>query len=244
MRRTRMVIALAMGLCALGVLAAPALAVKEKPVFGKFHASVAGSAKGIGEAGEMTLGPYKFEECEKELHSTGSVVMGESETFFQEVKFSHCETVRSAGGGLQEPVFASFNLGMEFHSNGSLKLGPNTVTFAAGDSACEVNIPAQWVPAIAETKGEEKTFEDASYSTEKEKLEGSQEKKFGEFRERLDLEWELKGITTTVKLTPTCTYKGSHLNSAGEAEFNGGKMEGELEEVTLTGGNLSFVPAI
>jgi len=82
-----------------------------------------------------------------------------------------------------------------------------------------------------------------SSNTEREKLEGNLEKKFGEFRERLDLDWELKGITTTVKLTPTCVYEGSHLNGAGEAEFNGGKMEGELEEVTPQTGNLSFVPA-
>jgi hypothetical protein len=243
MRRTTMMLALAVGVLTWGVLASPALAAKEVPVFGKFHASVAGTAKGIGEAGEMTLGPYKFEECEKELHSNGTVVLGESETFFQEVKFSKCLATRNAGGGLKESVFASFTLGMEFHSNGSLKFGPTSVTFGASDSTCEVTIPAQWVPAVAETKGEEKSFEDASYSTEKEKLEGGQEKKFGEFRERLDLEWEIKGITTTVKLTPTCAYEGAHLNAAGEAEFSGGKMEGELEEVTLQAGNLSFVPA-
>jgi hypothetical protein len=244
MRGKRMMVALALGVCLLGLTASSALAAKEKPVFGKFHASVAGTAKGIGEAGEMALGPYKFEECEKELHSTGSVTMGESETFFQEVKFSHCETVRSAGGGLQEPIFANFTLGMEFHSNGSLKFGPSAVTFSAGNSMCEVTIPAQWVPALAETKGEERSFESTSFSTEQEKLEGSQAKKFGEFRERLDIEWELKGIVTTVKLTPSCVYNGSHINAAGEAEFSNGKMEGELEEVTLAGGNVSFVPAI
>lgn len=243
MRRTTMVLAVAVCALTLGVLAAPALAAKEKPVFGKFRATAAGSVKGIGEADEMVLGPYKFEECEKELHSTGTVVMGESETFFQEVKFSKCLAMRNVGGGLKEPVYASFTLGMEFHSNGSLKLGPTSVTFGASDSSCEVTIPSQWVPSTAETKGELKSFEDASYSTEREKLEGNPEKKFGEFRERLDLDWELKGITTTVKLTPTCAYEGSHLNGAGEAEFNGGKMEGELEEVTLQTGNLSFVPA-
>lgn len=241
MRQTRMVLALAMGVLTCGVLAAPALAVKEKPVFGKFRASVAGTASGKGEASEMVLGPYKFEECEKELRSTGTVVLGESETFFQEVKFSKCVATRNAGGGLKEAVFASFKLGMEFHSNGSLKLGPTSVTFGASDSTCEVTVPSQWVPAAAETKGEDKAYEDASYSTEQEKLEGGQEKKFGEFRERLHIGWELKGISTTVKLTPTCKYEGAHLNAAGEAEFSGGKMEGELEEVTLQAGNLSFV---
>ena len=244
MRRTTMVLAVAIGVLTWGVLASPALAVKEKPVFGKFRASVAGTAKGHGEADEMVLGPYKFEECEKELHSNGMVALGESETFFQEVKFSKCIATRNAGAGLRESVFASFTLGMEFHSNGSLKLGPTSVTFGASNSTCEVTIPAQWVPAAAETKGEDKSFEAASYATEEEKLEGGAEKKFGEFRDRLDIDWELKGINTTVKLTPTCGYEGTHLNAAGEAEFSGGKMEGELEEVTLQAGNVSFIPAV
>jgi hypothetical protein len=241
MRRTKMMVALVVSVCGLSLVASPALAAKEKPVFGKFKATASGTAKGIGEADEMVLGPYKFSECEKELRSTGSVTMGESETFFQEVKFSKCLATRAAGGGIEEGVYASFSLGMEFHSNGSLKIGPSAVTFGASDSTCEVTIPPQWVPSVAETKPE-RTFEDATYTTEQEKLEGGQEKKFGEFRERLDLEWELKGITTTIKLTPTCSYSGTHLNTAGEAEFTNGRMEGELEEVTLQGGNLSFLP--
>src|SRR5207248_2735848 len=123
--------------------------------------------------------------------------------------------------------------------NGALKLGPSAVTFRASDSTCEVTIPAQWVPGIAETeKGSEKLFEGIGYTTEKEKLEGAQAKKFGEFRERLDIEWEITGINTTVKLGPECKYHGAHLNSAGEAEYPNGKMEGELEEITLQGGNL------
>lgn len=241
MRRTRMAVAFVAGALALGVLASPALA-KEKPVFGKFKASVPGTVKGIGEAGEMTLGPYHFEECEKELKSQGSVMMGESETFFQEVKFSHCEATRPGGGGLEETVQASFTLGMEFHSNGALKLGPSPVTLQASGATCEITIPAQWVPASAETeKGQEHLFEGIEYETEKEKLEGGPAKKFGEFRERLDIFWEIKGVHATVKLTPECKYGGSHLNEAGEAEFSNGKMEGELEEVTLQSGNLSFV---
>ena len=242
MRRMTMAVTLVAGVLALGLLASPAMA-KTKPVFEKFKASVAGTAKGIGEAGEMTLGPYHFEECERELHSNGMVTMGEQETFFQEVKFSHCETSRTLQGGLEETMVASFTLGMEFHSNGSFKLGPSAVTFKATDSTCEVTIPAQWVPAAAETeKGAEHLFEDAEYSTEKEKLEGAQEKKFGEFRERLDIEWEVTGINTTVKLGPECKYHGAHLNGAGEAEYTNGKMEGELEEITLGGGNLNFSP--
>jgi hypothetical protein len=243
MGRIRMAVAVVIGVLSLGVIAAPALALKTKPVFGKFRASATGLVKGKGTAGEMVIGPYKFTECEKELRPTGGVIAGESETFSQEVKFSHCVADRPIGGGLEEPVLASFTLGMEFHSNGSLKFGPSSVTFAATDSMCEVTIPSQWVPASAETKGEDRSFEQVSFGTETEQLEGAQMKKFGAFRERLDIEWELKGVTATVKLTPTCKYKGSHINAAGEAEFGGGRMEGELEEVTLENGNLGFVPA-
>jgi hypothetical protein len=241
MRRTRMAVAFVAGALALGVLASPALA-KEKPVFGKFKATVPGTVRGIGEAEEMTLGPYHFEGCEKELRSQGSVTLGESETFFQEVKFAHCEATRPGGGGLEESVQASFTLGMEFHSNGSLKFGPSAVTFQASGATCEITIPPQWVPASAETeKGQEHLFEGIEYGTEKERTEGGAIKKFGEFRERLDIFWELKGINSTVKLTPECKYEGSHINAAGEAEFSNGKMEGELEEITLQNGNLAFV---
>ncbi len=241
MRRSMIIAALASAL-AIGVLASPALALKEKPVFGKFKATAAGAVKGHGESGEMQLGPYKFEECEKELKSTGSVTMGESETFFQEISFSHCIGTKQLSGGLEELETTSFKLGLEFHSNGALVIGPNAVTFGVKGSSCEITIPSQSVP-VGFVKHPEKPYEVAAYSTETEKLEGGLEKKFGEFRERLDIEWELKNIKTTVKLTPKCMYSGSHLNTAGEAEYSGGKMAGELEEVTLKTGNLSFVPA-
>jgi hypothetical protein len=244
MRRITMVAALAMGVWAMGVFASPALALKTKPEFGKFHATAAGPVKGIGEAGEMVLGPYKFSECEKELKSNGTVAFGPTETFFQEVKFSHCIASRSAPGALEELTFANFTLGMEFNSNGSLQLGPASVTFGASNSTCEVTIPAQWVPASAATKGAEKSFEQVAYETETEELEGGQLKKFGPLRERLDIEWELKGVKSTVKLTPTCKAKeGARINAGGEVEFSNGRMEGELEEVTDEAGNLSFTPA-
>ncbi len=99
---------------------------------------------------------------------------------------------------------------MQFNSNGSLKLGPSAVTFGPTESACEVTIPAAVrARGRRNERAETRTFEEASYSTEKEKLEGGPAKKFGEFRERLDVEWEAKGITTTVKLTPTCKYRAA-----------------------------------
>ena len=250
MRMIRMMVGLAAAVCALGVLSSPALALKEPAVFGKFKAStpagpLSGPVHGIGEAGEMTLGPYKFEECEQELRAKGNATGGETETLPLEVKFKKCVTDRSLGGGLKEPVLVSFTLNMEFHSNNSVKLGPSTVTLKATKSSCEVTIPPQWVPAGAETKGDFHEFEAVSYKTEKEKQTGPGIKKFGEFRERLAIEWELKGIEARAKVTPNCLYEGGKENPVThEVEYNSGKMEGELEELTLKGGNLGFVPKI
>lgn len=243
MRRIRMTIGLG-AVCALGVFSAPAMALKEPAVFGKFKSSVSGAVKtSFGEAGEMDLGPYKFEECEKELHAKGNATAGESETLPLEVKFKKCATTRSLGGGLKETVFVSFTLNMEFHSNNSVKLGPSSVALKASKSSCEVTIPPQWIPAGAESKGDFHEFEAVSYSTEKEKLSGAAMKKFGEFRERLAIEWELKGIEARAKVTPECQYEGGKENPVThEVEYNSGKMEGELEELTLKGGNIAFIP--
>ena len=167
MRMIRMMVGLAAAVCALGVLSSPALALKEPAVFGKFKATLSGPVHGIGEAGEMVLGPYKFEECEKELHAKGNATAGESETLPLEVKFNKCVTDRSLGGGLKEPVLVSFTLNMEFHSNNSVKLGPSTVTLKATKSSCEVTIPPQWIPAGAETKGDFHEFEAVSYRPKK-----------------------------------------------------------------------------
>ena len=243
MRRIRMMVSLAVAACALMVLSAPAMALKKPAVFGKFKASVSGPVKGIGEEEETVLGPYKFEECEKELKAKGMATAGESETLPLEVKFKKCVTSRSVGT-LKEKVLVSFTLNMEFHSNNSVKLGPATVTLKASKSACEVTIPPQWIPAGAETKGDFHEFEAVSYTTEKEKQTSKGGiKKFGEFRERLEIEWELKGIDVNAKVTPDCKYEGGKENpETHEVEFSNGRMEGFVEEITLKGGNLSFVP--
>ncbi len=258
MRSVRMILGLVVVVCAFGALTAPAFAkVKEPKEFGKFVASTSGSTKGIGEASEMTIGPYKFPNgCEQELKSKGNVVAGESESFFQEVKFKDCVAKRKLGGGIEEPVAVSFTLGMEFHSagfvetggGGSVEISKSTIKFKGKKSYCEVKIPSQRIPGAAE-KNPEKEFEAFSYSTEKEKqtTKGGI-KKFGEFRERLDIEWEYKGMEATVPITSTCEYKngeeGGKFNpETNEVDFGNGKGEGELEEITLKAGNLKFVPA-
>jgi hypothetical protein len=252
-----MIVGLVVAVCAFGALTSPALAKVKEPVeLGKFKASVAGKVKGVGSAGEMKIGPYSFPEgCKKELKAKGETAAGESDTVALEVKFADCVAKRKLGGGIEEPVSVHFNIGLEFHSNGFLETGEDAgvqithtaVKFKGKKSFCEVEIPAQDVPTTAEKKPEAE-FEAVGYHTEKEKLFSKGAiKKYGEFRERLEIEWELKGIDANVQITPTCEYKngseeGKFNPETGKAEFGSGKMEGELEELTLKGGNLSFVP--
>jgi hypothetical protein len=264
MRSFRMIIGLVVAVCALGALTAPAFAkTKEPKVFGKFVATNTGGTKGHGEAGEMKLGPYIFPNgCTKELKSNGSVVAGESETIAQQIKFRGCIAKRKLGkGGIEESFPVKFTLSMEFHSNGFIETGDGaevhinaaTVNLKAAKSYCTANIPAQTIPGKA-VKKPEGEFEAASYETEEEVLEKKgQIKKFGPIRDRLDIEWELKKIHVNVPITPRCEFKNSegeepesekYNEVTKEFEFTNGKMEGELEEITLGDGNLSFVPAI
>jgi hypothetical protein len=261
MRSVRMILGLVAAVCAFGVLTSPALAekkIKEPVELGKFKATVSGNVKGIGEAGEMHIGPYSFPNgCSKELKAKGMVEAGESTTIALGVKFAKCVAKRKLGGGIEEPVTVHFTLGMEFHSNGFVEFGESnggvkiskaSVSFKGSKSNCVVEIPAQTVPTSAE-KNPEKEFEAVSYGTEKEKLfSKGQIEKFGEFRERLFIEWELKAIDANVKITPKCEYKkgeeGKFNPETGDVEFDAGKMEGELEEITLKNGNLSFIPKV
>jgi hypothetical protein len=243
MTRGRIAVGLVAALCAFAALSSTSFA--EPPVFGKFKASTSNTVKGIGEEGEMVIGPYKFPKgCEKELKAKGSVEAGEHEVITMNVKFPECIALRDLGQGLEEAVKIKFTMPIEFHSAGFIVIGPTS--FKASHSQCEIKIPKQFVPASAEKSGEKHEFEKTSYSTEKEKqtTKGGI-KKFGEFRERLFIEWEeLKGIDATAPITPVCQYTGNHENKeTKEAEFLNGKMEeGELEEVTLKEGNLSFIP--
>ncbi len=265
------VLGCAVAALALGALASPAFAVKEKLVFGKFVASTTGSDKGHGEVGEMKLGPYIFTGknngkgshgpiCEKELKSTGEVMAGEHEELEQNIKFSKCIATRKAGSA-EEAVSFHFTLGVEFHSNHSATLGegaseavilPSSIIVKGKKSECTLVIPGQTVPVAAE-RNPEKEFEVASYETEKESTAGERgkEMKFGPFHERLDIEMEFKKIKTELKIEPEkgCTdeklEEGSKFNPEKDTvEFTNGILEAELEEVTLKNGNLSFVPAM
>ncbi len=275
MRSVRtIVVGTAAAVCALGILSAPAFAVKAPLVFGKFVASAPGGVKGHGEVSEMRLGPYVFTGknegdgqgfgpvCENELKSKGNIeAAGESETFFENVKFSKCYATRKAGTS-EEAVAFHFELGMEFHSNHATELGegdesevritrPSTVKVRGSKSSCEILIPAQTIPIAAE-KNPDKEFEATSYETEEEPVVGkSQEMKFGPVRKRLDIEMEFKKILTIEQLNPAkgCTNErleaGASYNPVNDTvEYHNGVLEAELEEITLKTGNISFEPAI
>jgi hypothetical protein len=246
-----------------------AKAPAEKHVFGKFVASTSGSTSGVGTVSKLQLGPYKFtgEQIENEageiefgplcksVKATGEAFEGESENLLQIITFSKCVTYRAAGNaaeGLKERVIATFKLGIEFHSNHSATFGEGeiesaeikkgTVTFKGSHSTCKIEIPAQPVPVKSGTpKGEESEFESAMYATEEESLEGKKasEKKFGPFRDRLNIETEFKKVKTVVPLTPGCTTK----KGGEEKKFGDGVVDLAFEDITLKNGNLSFVPA-
>jgi len=240
MRRVRLILGLAVAVCAFSVLAAPAFAA-EPVIFGKFIASITGKTvseaepgivKGHGEVSELKLGPYKF-TCEKELKSKGKITSESSDTFFQEVRFTKCTSSRKLEEGLGEEVHASFTLGLEFHSNGSAELGEgesevkilanSPVAVKASKSSCVVWIPAQTIPIQAEKKPE-KEYEAAGYFTEVEKVEGKGLlKKFPDgVREKLDISMEFKKIETLEKPPPVggCTYSKVEEPEGSQGKYN------------------------
>jgi hypothetical protein len=203
----------------------------------------------LNGSGEPEFGPI----CSP-LKAKGAVEAGESESLTQKIAFAHCVAYRSAGTGaegLKERVTAHFKLGLEFHSNHSATTGEveesevtlipeSTVTFTGSHSTCTVEIPSQSVPIKAE-KDPEEEFEAALYETEEESTEGSKtlEKKFGPEHDRLNVETEFSHVKTDVPLGNKCeTKKGGE-----EHKYTNGVIDLELEDITLKGGNLSFVPA-
>jgi hypothetical protein len=252
MSKSKTALGLAVAVCAFGVVAAPALA------FGKFYASTTGTTKGTGEAETLKVGPYKI-TCEKPIKAKGQVTStAPAESFFTEVKFEGCETVVKPAGnsGIEELKKVGLKLGMEFLSNYSAKVGEgeseavirpaSEVTFKAHGGKCTVVIPEQRLP-LKQTEGTE--YEAAVPETVD--LAGPFEEgtrqfeKYGEFRTGLSFEINLKKIRSYVTPNDKCRYKeesqeGKFNPETGNVEFNGGRFEGDLEEIALHGGDLSF----
>lgn len=256
MRKTGIALAFAVAACASGVVAAPALA------FGTFRASIKGQtletepgmAKGRGEITKLRLGPYNI-ECPKGFLAHSMVNQEASESFFTEVSFKTCTSVSRPvdGSGIEEIKSIRFNLGMEFLSNYSAKVGEgesearivkgSSVEFKDGAGKCVVVIPEQPLP-LKQKAGVE--YEAAVPETNEELLEHRAAiEKYGEYRKRLSFALDLRKIKSKLKPNAKCRYKegseeGKFNPETGYVEFTGGIIEGTLPEVTLKNGNLWF----
>jgi hypothetical protein len=261
--------------CAFGVLAAPALAKKQKApaVFGKFTANIPGSpgaitpatpvtANGIGEVTEIDLagGALTITECRKELKSTGKVEEERSETFFQNITFSHCyaQIKLEKSGFIGRQKVPTFKLGLEFHSNHSAVLGegnetetrvttPSNISIKVGKFPCTVIIPSQTLPGKAERQPELE-YEAATYETE---YAPAPVKKFPSgFQEKLDIEMEFNKVQSyLVPNPPGCEAEpGTSVDEEegspykGDTHYDKGHIDLELEEITIKHGNLGFEP--
>jgi hypothetical protein len=158
MRRLRVVLGLAVAVCAFGALTAPAFAKKEKLVFGKFSASVVGKTlseadsaavvenkEDEAELSGLVIGPYKFgvvtqgkanyeEPCEKAPKVTGKVFEEHSSSLLTEVSFRKCVS-SNPGGGIVPWKASSFKLAIRFQANESAEIGNTEGGFHIVDDA-------------------------------------------------------------------------------------------------------------
>jgi hypothetical protein len=146
MRRVRVVLGLAVAVCAFGALSAPAFA-KEKLVFGNFEASVFGrtitptdpapiivNKEDEPEVTGLQLGIFKFgvlnsekkpeyeEPCEKAPKVNGSIENEVGSSLYLEVHFKSCVT-SSVKDGTVSGKKTSFKLAFRFKSNESAEIG-------------------------------------------------------------------------------------------------------------------------
>jgi hypothetical protein len=149
MRRVRIVLGLAVAVCAFGALSVPAFAKgKEKLVFGNFAASIVGrtitpsdpapiveNKEDEAEVTGLELGIFKFgvvekpdnkpnyeEPCEKAPKVTGSIENEVSSSLFLEVHFKNCVTSSTKAGSVSGKK-TSFKLAFRFKANESAEIG-------------------------------------------------------------------------------------------------------------------------
>jgi hypothetical protein len=148
MRRVRIVLGLAVAVCAFGALAVPAFAKgKEKLVFGNFAASAVGrtitpsdpapiveNKEDEAEVTGLELGIFKFgvlnsekkpeyeEPCEKAPKVNGAIENEVSSTLLLEVHFKECVTSSTKAGSVSGKK-SSFKLAFRFKANESAEIG-------------------------------------------------------------------------------------------------------------------------
>ncbi len=265
MRSVRITLGLVVVACVVGVVASPAFA-KEPMFFGEFTASRVsppiseaepGITEGRGEVEAFRLGPYNI-VCSKNVRTSGKVTSTRNPTFYAEFQFQACDAITIVNGNTEElrPIHFGGPLDFEYQPNGSVNGGgsnsesevhlvkPTNATFKAKGSSCEVEIPSQWLPLKAE-KNKEIEYSFASYSPERETVEGKKALFPDGEREKLFIANEFKKIKTLVHPDARCHGKGeseAEWNEVGKVlEYGNGIFSGELEE-ELVKGNLGFEP--
>ncbi len=258
MRSVRMILGLSLALCACGVLAASAFAAKEPTIFGEFTASIPGGTISAGtpatfkakegSAGEIKLAATTI-ECGK-LTGKGQVTAERSSSLSAVLTFSQCYYIDKEPGGRIVKHKLTIKLPITYHSNGSAELGneveeevgPAAVGIKSSHTPCVITIPHQQVPVKVKPEGSE--F--ASYFPEFVGVTGKKnEELFPLGKEQLEIDMEFKDIQTTVQTAPgKCEYskeEGSKFNKeTGVIEYGGGKIEGELDEINISKGNIGF----
>ncbi len=210
--------------------------------------------------------------CLKEPSVKGAATEEKSTSLLLNVTFRQCMSWTKSGAGYGYKA-GGFKLGMRFIANESAEIGEDTglkieetayVKVTTANKQCLIAIPAQFVPAKAEEK-EEKFWEGAEYSTEKEapvenweKSKKLQEQYPGNFKNRLFIETteKFKHIVTYVDTVSTgkphgCTPVKGEANTRivteegpwkGWTEHTDGEIFMEMEGLEVKGGQLAFIP--
>jgi hypothetical protein len=229
---------------------------ESEPLTASGHGEVVSEeSSGIALAG----GALEIKECSRVLKSTGKVDSERSNTFFQTVTFKDCWERRPVADGTESVKLPTFKLSFEFHSNQSGVIGEGeasevritadsrVVVPIAKRAACQVTIPEQTIPTKAKTKPE-KEYEAAFYETEIEPVAGKKKlKEFPSgFQEKLDIETEFKKVKAWIKPSEHCEFPEGTIDEEPESPgygyrvFSKGRLDIELEEIEIKGGNVGF----
>lgn len=265
MRSARMIFGLALAVCAFSALTTSAFAAEEVK-FGEFVASTFGHAitpatpgemkSKEGSTGEIQFGPYTI-ECSGEPSTKGLVTEERSSSLSTLLTLKGCKTIgKSIGTGenekgeklkIYEESKVSLKIPIVFHSNGSggfeegAELGNVSFSVRGGGRDCVVTVPPQGVPAKVAKAGSEFVLFTNEEGEIKESKKAMEEFPAG-FQAKLEVEMELKKIVSTVALSTKCVGENSSGQemTSGNVTFKTGKMEADIEEITVKHGNLSF----
>jgi hypothetical protein len=230
---------------------------------GKIKGVATGSTELGGEERSQELGFGAFHiDCAAQTSGKtigeGAVSWATSQVFATEVKFSKCLTVVSAGL-FKAGISTSFNVNPEtkksepvkfvYHVNGfaelgagetesEVELGSGSASFKIGGKLCDIEWPAQTVPANAIIKPEQE-YSAVTYSNKEVPVEATKIKQFPTLiKNKLVISNNFK----TMKCSYTegqCLGEGGFEKGIEKIEAKDGIYRGALEE-ELTGGNIGF----